>query len=413
MLASFKKIIKDETSSLSIPKEILDAMNSQIPASANAEYIDAGDGACLLTPKPPYNDMVMQLHFPALEILSQLPDDVITQQELFDYMYRTQTTIHCEIKHVGKAIFNGIEIDLTELTKFPLQDVTVSEVSDLYISPSPFPAIPPIVVTAAGFSIILAAKRVPDRAKNLVVTSIGEDSWLKMQFLIDTVTQKVNATIKFKYSNCKTVNEFVNAMKMSNGFICGDYSISCLNVSPPLSIGKPIEEKYITLWEKVAKLESILHVSFTPNTSLTMAEAVELKQLFRSFLENKPYADAIKPGPNVGLHVAETTDLDKNIGKSIVITYSQVVSWDLLGAKFETVNLSCIFGADIGSITKDYTNPETSFFVQLTPTENKEMMQITQIFLNLEAVEVFQTNFKDHTEFWNAFSQGKKIDVEF
>lgn len=413
MLASFKNIVKDETSSLSIPKEILDAMNLQIPVSANAEYLDNGDGTCVLNPKPPYNNFVMQLHFPAVEMLTQLPVDIKTQQELFDYMYRTQTTIHCKINGVGKAIFNGIEINFTELVKFPLQDVTMGERTDLYIEPPQFLPIPPITVIAAGFSVMLAAKRVPEQKKNLVVMSVGEDSWLKMRFVINTETFKVNATINFEYSKCKTVNEFVVAMRMLNGLICGDYSISCLNVSPPLSIGEPIEEKYITLWEKVEKLESILHVSFAPNFSLTMPEAIDLHQLFRSFLENKPIAATIKPEPNVGLHIADTMDLEKHIGNSIVFTYTQSVRWDLLGAKFETVNLYCIFGADVASITKDDSNSETPFFVQLTPTKDKVMTMVTQIFSDLEAFRVFQTSFKDYKEILEAFSQAEEIHTEF
>ena len=413
MLASFKKILKDETSSLSIPKEILDAMNLQIPISANAEYLDNGDGACVLNPKPPYDNFDMKLHFPAVEMLTQLPDDIKTQQELFDYMYRTQTTIHCKTNGVGKAIFNGIEIIITELVKFPLQDVTMGERTDLYIKPPPFPLIPPITVAAAGFSIMLSAKRLPEQEKNLVVMSAGEDSWLKMRFVINTETLKVNVTINFKYSNCKTVNEFVVAMRMLNGLISGDYSISCLDVSPPLSIGNPIEEKYITFWEKVEKLESILHVSFAPKFSLTMPEAIELNQLMRSFLENKPFAATIKPEPTVGLHTADTMDLEKYIGDSVAFTYTQSFRWELLGAKFETVNLNCIFGAVVASITKDDSNSETPFFVQLTPTKDKAMTLVTQIFSDLKAVEAFQTSFKDHKDFWEVFSQAEEIHTEF
>ena len=413
MFASFKKIVKDETSSLSIPKEILDAMNLQIPISANAEYVDNGDGSCMLTPKLPYNNLNIQLQFPGVEILSQLPDEIKTQQELLDYLYRTQTTIHCKVNGIGKVIFNGIEINLTEVTKFPLQDVTMGKTSDLYISPHPFPPLPPITITAAGFSVVLDTKRVPEQKKNLVVMSVGEDSWLKMRFVIDTVTLKVNMTLNVKYFKCKTVNEFVVAMKMSNGFICGDYSISCLNVSSPLSIGEPISEKYIILWEKIQKLEDILHVSFAPSFSLTMVEVLELNQLFRSFLVNKPYATTIKPEPNVGLYIADTMDLSKHIGDSIVFFYTQAVSWDLLGTKFKTINLCCIFGADVASITKDDSNSETPFFVQLKPSKNKEMMLVTQIFSDIEAVNTFQTSFKDHKDFLEVFSQAEKIQVEF
>jgi len=413
MLASFKKIVKDETSSLSIPKEILYGINSQIPASANAEYVDTGDGACLLTPKPPYNDFSMQLYFPGVKILSKLPDDIKTQRELFDYMYRTQTTIHCRINGVGKAIFNGIEINLNEMMKFPLQNVTIGERIDLYISPSPFPSIPPISVAAAGFSVLLSAKRVPEHEKNLVVISVGEDSWLKMRFVINTETFKVNVTINFDYAKCKTVKEFVVAMKMSNGLICGNYSISCLNISSPLSIREPIKDSFIDLWEKVGKLESILHVSFTPNLSLTMSEAIELNQLFRSFLENKPFATTVKPEPNIGLHIADTMDLDQHIGESAVFTYTHAVSWNLLGAKFETVNLCSIFGANVASITKDDSKSETPFFVQLTPTGNKEITLATQIFPNSEAVEAFQNSFNNYTEFLEAFSQAEEICAKF
>lgn len=413
MLASFKKIVKDETPSLSIPKEILDAMNLQIPVSVNAEYVDNGDGTCMLTPKPPYNNFDIQLQFPEVEILSQLPDDIKTQQELLDYLYRTQTTIHCKVNGIGKVLFNGIEINLTELTKFPLQDVTMGEISDLYIEPHTFPPVSPITVTAAGFPVILAAKRVPEQKKNIIVVSVGEDSWMKMRFVIDAVTLKVNMTIKLEYSECKTINEFVVAMKMTNGFIFGDYSISCLNVSSPLSIGEPIKEKYIMFWEKVEKLQDILHVSFVPNFSLTMAEVLELNQLFRSFLENKPYATTIKPEPNVGLYIADTTDLGKHIGESIVFTYNQVASWELLGTKFETINLCCIFGADVASITKDDSNSETPFFVQLRPTKNKEMMLATQVFSDIEAVKAFQSSFKDYMDFSAAFFQAEKIHAEF
>ena len=105
MFANFKDIVKKESIE-KIPTEIINAYNSKIPNGIGLKYVDNNDGKCILIPDKPKEKIDMTITMPPSNLVDKIPDDIKTQKDLLDYMYRTQKTLYYEIDE-NSVLING------------------------------------------------------------------------------------------------------------------------------------------------------------------------------------------------------------------------------------------------------------------------------------------------------------------
>lgn len=409
MFADFKKtVINDSTSS--IPKEILDAYNSKIPAVANVKYIDNHDGSCSLAPSDVSDkEFEVVIKMPEVTLVDKLPKEITCQKELMAYMYRTQKTIHCKVNKGFKAEFNGIPVDFTELIKCPYQDSKIEEPLDLYISPPAFPAFPRLIFKVGDDSFSLDVERVPDERKDVVVL-VAEKSWLKISFEVNCSMEAGTVSIALAYDKCIDAGDYVRALNVANNIRHGKYSFSYFKANPTYD-SQPISEQHLKFWNKVADLEKILGVSFSPNIPLHVDDIKEFSELFCCFLDKKPFMTKIAPGPTVGLHVETCEPFRNEIGKELAISYQRTSKWDLLGASFSTVSHEFIFNAVVDDVQEEEPG-KNQFFVHLTPSAKGDMCLSSIYYENEDAIERRRSEFSDNSEYIKFMEIAQPLKIE-
>lgn len=421
MFANFNDLFeKNETL---VPKEILELLNNRLPSNSNMKYVSLGDkdGTCCLVPSD--SDHPLNIEPATKPIIDALPDniDVENIEDLEDYLYRTQTRISLPTDEKGILKINGKKMNFSDLIKFPLRDFRMGKTVIVQISPAPFPKLPSVDITFNSGNIDplkITLQRIPDERKNIAVFSTMEDNWLQVKIELSNIKKNsikldsnFNGTVRFKfdYSKCKSVSNYVYALKASNQIIKGEYNFPMFKPSPletPL-----ISEDFIRLWEQIEKLEPQINVKFEPNIKFSLEELWALQKLFRSFLNALPFASKVIDEIEAKINTKETNvdNLRSSLRENVNFLYMQEVTWNISRVHFKTTEVSCIFNAKLMSIRESDMPDE--LILRFIPSDDQHPLYIsTQYFSSKENQDRFIKQFHGLQSLYEFFKDATTLD---
>lgn len=411
MLADFDELITKSSTAHPVPKEVLQALNMQFPDNFPFQYADTGGGKCHLIPVKSLEDVEMRIQVKGLRILDKFPPEVKTQKDLLDYMYRTQTSVHGEIVNgeLPQLLVNGIAVDLLHMENDAFEDTKIEGNFQVLISPSPFPELPPIPLEAAGYTMELPAKRVPCAEKDTVQIQAGGNLWVTVDMTILLQAKRFHANWNVDYKKCRSVQEYIQALKMTNAMVAGHGKLMHM-LSEPSGKQPPHEEAYIAFWENAAKVEAALGVSFQPAFHLQNEDVSDITRLMRCLVEKRPMKRTTTEGSDIKLTLTSSDPgpIRDALGQSAVVSYTEETTWTLLGATFRTITLVFVLDATFDEIIEEDTD-QHQYIVCLKPADGKHMTIASQDFLSQESLDRFSETFPTHAAQVDYFSQATAL----
>ena len=413
MFANFKDIVKKESIE-KIPTEIINAYNSKIPNGIGLKYVDNNDGKCILIPDKPKEKMDMTITMPPSNLVDKIPDDIKTQKDLLDYMYRTQKTLYYEIDEnsvdsMPYMTINGFKVNLDEITKDPFS-CNQKKFLGFYLKPQKFPDVPPLEFKTEEHIITLQMKRIPDERKNTVVLCSEEERPINIR--ITLLNDEIKMKINYDCKKCKTVSELLTIFDIAKSLNSGTCRISYFEETVQIPIDNCVNENTISFWNNIKHLEDLFQIKFNPNVDIYERDMISLKKLFIGLIENQPFSDTISDNDSIGLSLSDIDkNLYENIGNQIEFLYVQQKDWDILGQKFTTYNLCCIFNAVLSSISEEKNDSLKSYFAHLAPIKGEKMYLSMYIFNSEDELIEFQKQFDSNIEMQNYLKKAKQISV--
>ncbi|WP_312648084.1 abortive infection system toxin AbiGii family protein [Aminipila sp.] len=401
MYINFNEILKPQEP-IKIPKEIIAQLNKQLPDGL--KYVQVTEDACGVVSED--NVLNFNVNLNLSDLPTQYSRFVKTNEDLWEYLYRTQTPLKCDTNEDGTITVNNHKIPTSDLVKFPLSGNSCGDYSEFKIVPQPFPEIGKVVFTSGGISVPLNLKRIPYESMDMISICSEDNSWLSINILFSEKTglATVNFTFKFEIINC--VEELILALKFSNKIFSGDISINGYILNGKISSNKEdniVTEDTIKFWEQVLKLEKILKVKFDCSLPITQVEAQNFEVLFHCLVEKKPYKEWLEADNNTGLTFSEYPSIELEKNKQILLSFLESKSWDILSQKFTTYNCCMLFNSEIDSIEAiDDANTDNKFFLKLKPAEKKKMYRSMRLFKTEKLAEKFHLK---------AMNNNKLIDI--
>lgn len=328
MYANFKRILKRQEP-VKIPKEIIDQLNKDLPKGL--EYVQIGENACGITSK---EDLNITLNILMPEIPKKYSEIIKTSDDLFEYMYRTQTKLTCKPNEDGTITINNNKISYSNFIKFPLSSNCLKHLGEFSIVPQEFPQIGNMVFQTENMRKSLYMKRVPYDSMDTIAIESIDNTWFKVRILLHEVTFFATVHFTFKFELIQAVNELVEAFKFHNSLFKNGVSIAGFKLNGKISKDKIISNETIEFWEKVLQLENILGLKCDCSIPLTRNGAYEFHILFRSFIENRPYREDIKVEPKTGIYLSEIEEMEKQIGQEMVLIYNNEIQWEIQAQNF-------------------------------------------------------------------------------
>jgi hypothetical protein len=285
MFSNFKKAFKKKEINKEIPQEIIDLLNEKLPKGF--KYQQMGEGVCAKVPIAPGAKITVQLD------TKNLPKEIRTAEKLMEFMYRTQESITILPDKDGCITVNDTKLKIDELIETPLKDKKLKECK-MSISPPPFP--PPFIVPIKvnGIRKDISFQRYPyaDMQKSLFRNT--DNGILKLSYLINEENRSMNFSFNIEIEKAENIAQILEALRFYEAFQRNDFKIAGMEVT---KITATEEEQAIietiNFWERIYELEKVLGNKFVPEFPITQNVAERLEQLYRSFVEKKPYKEYV------------------------------------------------------------------------------------------------------------------------
>lgn len=409
MFAKFSDTVRKESTD-KIPKEVLAAYNQQIPENMRAQYVDKHNGTCELVPIIDDSNTQITFTVPSAKLIDKVPDDIKNQEDLVDYMYRTQKVLHYRVDGNPYMIINGFKVNFEDIIKSPYGDFKLQNGGTLYLAPQKFPELKPLSLVVGDTTLKLNVKRIPDERKDVIVLQTDENFWLQIIMELSTVNGG-QSTIRIlcRFQSCKTVRDLLSAYKVSDELACGNYSMPFMETAIPLPLKNPIPQDIREFWEKALQVENVLKIQFDPTAVFYRRDMNLIQQLYQGLVLNRPFSSFVNEGPQTGLHSGEKEGFEKNIGQPMAIAFVENHQWNVLGVSFETCDLCCIFDAIISDVTEDSKDSDKPYFVHLVSVEDKKMRLVRYIAKSESEILDFQAPFESNNELLKYLSEAKAI----
>ncbi|MBQ6430882.1 MAG: hypothetical protein IJJ99_03275 [Oscillospiraceae bacterium] len=414
MIANFKKTVDSKGKANPIAKEILNAYNSQLPETADVEYVNIGDGACALVPRKRLPQMAVSFNIPAATLSESLPDDIKTKEDLLDYIYRTQRSISFDTEGCQITI-NGYSIDISDMVKFPTTSVSFKKKGSITIEPPAFPPCNPLVIETSVQTLFLNQHRIPDERKDVVVLESTDESWISFKLEVNNSKGMLSGKFNINCSKCENLQEYITVLKILNELADGRGSIYGEKVKVHFNAPR-IDDRFINFLERVRQLEDCLQVKFTSFLTISLQEYVTLVKLIRCLLDKKPFREKVNSGPSVGFHFEDSTIAEKlrgkELGRDVAFTFTQSKCEKVLGAQISFYQFSCLFDAKLSDAVIEDQSEASSVFVNILPADDTEyFIMSSMIFKNEHEFEAYQKNHSPSPAFFNSFLNADDLSI--
>ncbi len=292
MKADFYKAIKKTDTERVLPAKVVKVLNKQLPRGY--QYVPDGKGHYVVKPSSKKTTQ----HFTGTVNYekSGIPKE-ITQEQLPDYIYRTQKPIYFDNVKITEK---GKEMDFPEIYKDPITGEITELAHDFMMFPEPFPELPPMKFeTYEGEVVMIQFRRVPCEELQYLKFENSSFPALKM---IWTIPEKVNKAalgpgkinISATPSKAETVKDAVLSLKIIKSFAKKKLKINdtIIGIDEKGSASKldnqELEDR-LRLWDAFGRLEQILNVKFNPGADYPEEDQQFAGELFYNFLEGKDF----------------------------------------------------------------------------------------------------------------------------
>lgn len=295
----------------SVPKEVVRELNKELPKGYKYVW-DNKLEQLIIRPAKSKQPFTYTIEFSTEE--NNLPAN-LSDTDLAEYIYRTQKTI--KVKHVYAIDKNGNKRDVYE---DPITHKNVSDKSEFYISPSPFPpAIGMVFTVEDGENIEVKIKRQPYESMNHILLENESPSGLKIRWILSELKESndqqrqqegdslpsATMTVTATPSKAKSVDDALNGLKILKAFATGNLYIDGHKSEDKQSEGKldvnDINDK-IDFWTTLKKLQEILNVKFDPGADYPVEDARFAYEIDQSLIENKEH---VLTAPFEHFHIGE------------------------------------------------------------------------------------------------------------
>lgn len=381
MFANFREAFKKDKQEISVPKEILEYLNSELPK--DFKYAKGPDGAAILTIAD-MEDMKMQF---SIEPQFMHGIKLNTQADIIEYAYRTQQVIPL----AGTSLtINGVEFDFSDLIRFPL--APNKELKDLYIQPQPFPD--PFAVTLQGGQVekLVMIVRKPYADMHKVLLGSVEDEPFTISYVFDELSGTVKFNFHININKSKSIKEIVESLTLYDAFQKGSGKISGYPFPPADASDLPSKENQesLSFWNNVYELEKKLNVSFIPELPLAQDDAQWFLKLHYSLIEEKPFKEYVKMekfNSTSGDVFKRAFEEDK---KKLSITFVQESELTIMGVSITIFESTGVFNFEVKDVID--TNQKNSVDIIVEPVDEKGIYTATRIFLKEDDALAFTKN---------------------
>lgn len=388
MFTNFDKVFfKKKEVGNQIPSEVIEVLNDDLPDGL--VYQEVENGTLVAISK---EDLEMTISGFSIEMPDDFPiplEEKPTLGDLLDFMYRTQRDVELKLSN-NKISVNGALIDIDKLISFPILKNNVRDFK-LLIRPQAFPNPTKLSIRGNGIEKEVLFKRKPYAdMKKILVESIGKEAF-ETSYILDEKTHQLTFNFKIVSENATNIEQIIEALKLYQAFLTGniEFAGQMLPNNQDNELERESIAESILFWTKILELERRLNVSFNPKSSITREDLILLEQLYRSFIENKPFRERSDIS-SFSMDLFPGGDIEQLLGtEDMTFQYIQNSVVRLLDVEIYVSSIVGLFDFKVTGIK--YVNSEKSkckMFIE--PLQGKEMYSSTLLFENEEEAKSFK-----------------------
>ncbi len=357
MFVDFNKTFnKKNQNDIKVPDILAKYLSEQLPKGL--EYIVEED-MIFVVPKVgeriSFGDIFLNPTEEQKKILGENP----TYNEILEYSYNSQSEIPVKTKNDNNIIkLNGEDFSLEKLAYAPMLPIK-KKLTSFFMKPLSFPKAFNIDIGNGEYSKKLTISRIPNQSVYIAKYTSETNQPLRIEYLHDNRSNTISSfKMSFDLSYAKTIKEIVETTVIFNAFTSGNGYIGekCLNnFCDPTAV--KYDEKIISFWKNLLKLEELLNIQFTtPKENLDFEDMCIAEELYQNLVNKVPIRSKEKITSIDGDWEWISEDsLNAAIGLPIFLQFNTTLKCTLFEKDIE---LPCIIGVFNSKLSKYTRNGE-------------------------------------------------------
>lgn len=385
MFSSFSEAFSSSPKFIAeIPEAVLNSLTKKLPDGF--KYIAGKDGICRIdSTDGAFSLEKVSYAFPEgfTELYGERP--TVSLDDVIAYANNSQQPVVILTDEDGCYTVNGEKINANDFVIAPMKNIEITG-GHLCILPEKFPDPFPIEVSGNGYSMALMVQRQKNRSISIYKFSSVDQKPLSINYYLDPKDKESHMKIDITLSQTGSASDILASKEIFNAFLSGTGTMcgAKLNISSG-GEEKLIPEEVIIFWHKLVDVERYLCTSFDMSQELSIEDIRTIKQLYCSFIQNKPFRHGLNDLTLSGIGRFNRDNM--KIDQEIMFKYIEGVEIDILGKKIQCYTLSAVFGGKVSILETAPTNTEGEFKIKLEPADGKEMFSSTQYFIDNDALE--------------------------
>ncbi|GAB3042357.1 abortive infection system toxin AbiGii family protein [Virgibacillus ainsalahensis] len=400
MFANFEKaFFKNNEIEEKLPEEVIKSLSEQLPDGF--AYTSIGSKAVGVTVQNSPELKVGGLKFVLPE---DLPKDFkpSTTNEILEYIYRTQQKLRLKPDENKNITINETKFKIDDMIKYPLEEKEFENI-EMYAVPEPFRSPFKITLYGDGVSKDLFIQRQPYKDMHKSLFKNIDNNGLVIIYIVDEIENEIQFRFDLNIEDAKNVQEAIESLKLYYSCLRGtikvnDYPLPKIDVDD-----SEIESIFETIkfWEKVIKVEETLSLKFTPKAQIMVSDVTIIEELYRSFVEKKPYKEYVDIN-SFSLEGHEGMDIkDLLETKGLMINFIISSEIEVFDEVYNLHSVVCYFDFRITDV-KSVNQNKTKFVLTIQPFKDRKIYQSTIHFKSEEDAKSYQTNSFDINELQHA-----------
>lgn len=388
MFSNFKDaFIKKPQYTFEPPQAVLDTISKELPEGFY--YVHDHDGLCRLETPEGFNleSGEIRLSDEAKKVLPESPtlDDVMT------YAYNSQSDIIFMPDKDGCFMVNGNKIKAVDIVKAPMRNIHF-EKAHFLLRPQPFPKPFKLKIGCSGYGIELLVKRIPNNSLDTQEYESINDKPISIRYKLRLNPKKFLFTIIINIEKAENASEIAEAYHIYNAFMDGEGMIADSKLIPEKTLPtKKVSKDTIEFWDKLVMIEKYLNVQFDISNGITVSDAKSIEEMYRCFIEEKPYKNYKTYNSVKGTGKFEQFEETLSNNAEVYFEYTADGKMELLGKKIDVKALFGIFGAMVDKKVAPVSGKIGDFEIFLTTAPQKKMYEAVMLFISDDQLRTFKT----------------------
>lgn len=407
MFSNFKDaFIKKPQYTSEPPQAVLDTISKDLPEGFY--YVHDHDGLCRIETPSGFNlqSGKIQLSEKAKKIISESS----TMDDILTYAYNSQTDIIFMPDEDGYFMVNGNKIKADDMVKAPMRNIHL-EKAQFILRPQPFPEPFKLKIGCSDQEIELKVRRIANNSLNIQEYESTTETPISIRYKVELIVPaRFIFTININVEKAKNASEIAQAYHIYNAFMEGEGMIagSKLVYDKPLSANK-ISEDTVEFWDKLVAIEKYLNLQFNVSNGITVSDAKSIEEMYRCFIEKKPYKNYKIYNSVKGFGKFEQFEERLGNNSEVYFEYTAEGKMELLGEKIEIIGLFGIFGAMVDKKVVPVSGATGDFEIFLTTAPQKRMYEAVMLFKTEEQLKMFK-ELPDHIKIMENATEVNSIE---